>query len=137
MKISPVCQAPHSKQTTRTLSHIGRILLSAMGRLKVFEFELSLSSPSPNHFTRILIFPDSKKDRLAETVIPPKFREFYLTQTEVMVLVILRLPQYCEARWVQSIMKLLIPLIFFGTVLSLSASGEPVITKYCVAKYGR
>jgi hypothetical protein len=52
-----------------------------------------------------------------------------------MVLVILRLPQYCEARWVQSVMERLIPLIFFGTLLSLSEGiCEPVITKYCVAK---
>ena|SRR5208283_5432874 len=32
----------------------------------------------PSHFARILVFSDSKKDRLAETVIPRPFREFYL-----------------------------------------------------------
>ena len=32
-----------------------------------------------NHFVRILLFPDSKKDRLSQTVIPCPLREFYLT----------------------------------------------------------
>jgi hypothetical protein len=32
-----------------------------------------------NHFRRTLIFPDSKKNRLSETVIPRPLREFYLT----------------------------------------------------------
>ena len=32
----------------------------------------------PNHFVRILVFPDSEKDRLTETVIPRPLREFYL-----------------------------------------------------------
>jgi hypothetical protein len=35
---------------------------------------------TPHHFHRILVFPDSKKDRLSETVIPRPFREFYLTK---------------------------------------------------------
>jgi ribulose bisphosphate carboxylase small subunit len=32
----------------------------------------------PNNFVRIFVFPDSKKDRVTETIIPRPFSEFYL-----------------------------------------------------------
>jgi hypothetical protein len=35
--------------------------------------------PLPNHFVRILVFPDSKKDRLPETIVPGPLRELHLT----------------------------------------------------------
>jgi len=47
-------------------------------RLKVLQSEVPLTFLLPNHFARILVFPKSDKDRLAETVIPRPLREFYL-----------------------------------------------------------
>src|ERR1700719_403020 len=32
----------------------------------------------PNHFVRVLVFPDSVKDWLTKTIIPGPLREFYL-----------------------------------------------------------
>ena len=43
-----------------------------------FEPVVHLHCLLPHHFLRILVLPDSKKDRLTETVIPRPFREFYL-----------------------------------------------------------
>jgi hypothetical protein len=39
-----------------------------------------VSLPVPEHFVRILVFPDSEKDWLTETIIPRPFSEFYLAE---------------------------------------------------------
>jgi hypothetical protein len=38
----------------------------------------SLTRLVSNHFVGILVFPNSKKDRLTKAIIPRPFREFYL-----------------------------------------------------------